>query len=193
MPDVKQTVEQTVLDAAESQGDGDNTVTLGTGVVVRVKPISHDTMVSILARFKEPPVPMYYDPERGREIENPDDPDYIEARTRYNIDIAQAMTIAIYALGVELVEVPEDFPGPDDADWLEERRLAGLSSGDSRRARLMDWLRHKATIGGDNGKIMYAAGRATGTMEGDAAAAMKRTTGDAKRRIDPRATGKHRD
>lgn len=165
------------MDAATTGADG--LVELGTGVVIRPKALNQDTFLSILARFPEPLVPVVYDAERGRSIENHDDPDYLDKVKWRNIKLSEAVTLATYALGVEVVSIPDDFPGPEDEDWLDERAVAGLSSGDSHRARLMDWLRHKATVNtpdrkpGDNARIMRAVGRLTGTVEADVSEAAK--------------------
>lgn len=176
-------VEDRVLAMAEemdaAQGDADGLVELGTGVVIRPKALNQDTFLSILARFPEPLIPTVYDEGRGRTIENPDDPDYLDKVKWRNVELAQAMTLATYALGVEVVSIPDGFPGPNDEDWLDERMVAGLASGNSPRARLMDWLRHKATINtservpGDNARIMRAVGRLTGTVEADVSEAAK--------------------
>lgn len=176
-------VEDRVLELAEEidalQDDAGGLVELGTGVVIRPKMLNQDTFMSILARFHEPPVPTVYDESRGRTIENPDDPVYLDKLKWRNVQLAEALTLATYALGVEVVSIPDGFPGPNDEDWLDERMVAGLASGNSPRARLMDWLRHKATINTpdrkptDNARIMRAVGRLTGTVEADVSEAAK--------------------
>lgn len=176
-------VEDRVLEVADEmdavQDGADGLVELGTGVVIRPKALNLDTYLSIIARFPDPLVPTVYDPERGRTIENPDDPVYLDKVKWRNVKLADAITLVTYALGVEVVSIPDDFPGPDDEDWLDERAVSGLASGDSPRARLMDWVRHKATVNtrdrvpSDNARIMRAVGRMTGTVEADVSEAAK--------------------
>lgn len=167
---------QTVLEALEVlevAGGEPGVITLSNGVVLRIKAISKDAYLDVMARFEEPSPPVVLS-QKGRKEANPNDPAYKKAVSQYRINLARGITLAVYAMGVELISVPDNVRGPFDEDWREELRLSGLSSGESERAQVMDWLRHfaaKNTL--DNQAIMLAAGRMLGTPEADVQDATK--------------------
>lgn len=173
------TVQSRVLEAAEeiarAQEEGEGLV-LSTGVVVRARPMSKQVYVAVLRKFPAPTVPRVYVADKEREEENPNDPAYLAAVRQREIDSAFAVTDAALLLGLEVVSVPEGFPGPDDPAWLEERELLGLSSGDTASARRLDWLKYKAAPDDADFKaVMLAVGRRAGTPEADVTAAIKST------------------
>ena len=148
---------------------------LSTGVVVRAVGVPRAVFLRIMRKFEEPRPPVEVDPDKGRAEENLSNPDYLRALQAYRLQLAQAINDASLLLGVEIVSTPDGFPGPDDAGWLAERDLAGISSGDSAAARKLDWLTAKAARTDlDYLSIMRAVGRATGTPEADVQEAVKR-------------------
>lgn len=160
-------VHSQVVSAALATGDDAGVVTLANGVVLEFNGVSHETYMDILSRFPAPAVPMA-DTGKGRLEENPNDPAYDAAVKQYKIDLAKAITDAAYVLGVKIKHIPDNVPGPDDADWLEEREYLKLSTGDSKLAKRLDWLRHKAvTNRQDYFAIMRGVGRQVGTPEAD--------------------------
>ena len=52
---------------------------LSTGVHVRIVPVGARLLTESMAMVPEPKVPMWFDPERNKEIENPNDPSYNRA------------------------------------------------------------------------------------------------------------------
>lgn len=167
---------QTVLDAVENveaAGNEPGVITLSNGVVLKIKAVSKEAYLDVLARFEEPRPPIALT-QKGRKEANPNDPEYKRQLQQYRVNLARGITLAVYAMGVELISVPDGVRGPFDEDWLEELRLSGLASGTSERAMVMDWLRHyaaKSTL--DNQAIMLAAGRMLGTPEQDVQEATK--------------------
>lgn len=172
-------VSSRVIEAAEEIASAEvqpGGLTLSTGVVVRAKPMSKQVYVKVLRKFPPPTVPVVYMPDKEREEENPSDPEYLRALQEQRITSALAIGDAAQVLGLEVVSIPEGFPGPGSPEWLEERDLLGLSSGDSSAARRLDWMKYKAAPADDDYKaIMLAVGRATGTPEADVTEAVKST------------------
>lgn len=164
-------------EAAGGQAQGQlapGEVRLSTGVVVRVRPMSRDVYEDILSRFKEPEVPYWTNPEKGRTEENPSDPDYVRARRQYTAQVNRALKLAVYALAVDIVHVPEGADGPESPGWQERLRLSGLASGDSALAHVVDWLRfYAAKADEDSDELLRVAGRMIGVREADAQAALK--------------------
>lgn len=170
-----QSVAERVLSASVTVPTPENNglITLSNGVVLRVLDIGQDAFVEVLSRFKKPEPPLQ-DTGKGRLEPNVDHPDYKRDVGQYNVELAQAVTLAAYTLGLSVESVPDGYPTHNDEGWLEEMRLAHLLYGESDRARLLTWLRFKACKNSsDNKAVMRAIGRRVGTAEGDVADAMK--------------------
>ena len=105
--------------------DGRGTVTMSTGVVFAVKPVPRQFLYEVTAQFEPPKVPMYFNESKGVEEENPADPDYIDAAERYLLEVSAAQNDAAFLRGTTVVEKPDDIPGPDDQDWIDEIEAAG--------------------------------------------------------------------
>lgn len=169
-----QTVAERVLSAVVTSDAADpSLITLSNGVVLRALDIGQDAFVEVLARFKKPEPPLQ-DTGKGRLEPNHDHPDYKRDLGQYNVELAQAVTLAAYSLGLEVVSVPAGYPTHHDAKWLAKMRLAGLLYGEDDDARLLTWLRFKACKkSSDNKAVMRAIGRMVGTSDDDVTAAMK--------------------
>jgi len=113
--------EKAVVDEAKriARGQGDSEiVTLSTGVVVRLKPVSSSLVEEMKAAIKMPPVPVVWIEEKEREEENPNDPRYVEAVEEVQRRRAEAIFDALCIFGVELVDGL-----PEDAGWLKKLRF----------------------------------------------------------------------
>lgn len=157
-----------------ASGEHGGGIVLSTGVVMRAKQVPKMAFLALRRRFKAPAVPLWRNTDKGRDEPNPDDPDYLAALAEYQVDFAEAQIHLLMLLGTETVSIPEGLPGPDDLDWLAERALLGLSSGDDPAARRLDWLLYKAApTSNDIELLARGAGRATGTAEADVQEALK--------------------
>lgn len=160
-------------ESASAQRD-EREVTLSTGVVIRVGFVPREIWGSINTRLPEPQPPIWRDPERNRETPNANDPEYLEKRAEWSMQIRRAFEAALYVLAVQVVSVPDGLPGPNDAVWLERLRLSGMASGDSADAHRLDWLRLVgAPLVEDWAAVMKVAGRFVGVPEVDVAEATK--------------------
>ena len=102
---------------ASGQGESE-IVTLSTGVVVRLSPVSSSLVEEMKAVIKMPPVPVVWIEAKEREEENPNDPKYIEDVEEVNRRRADAIFDALCIFGVELVDGL-----PEDALWIKKLRL----------------------------------------------------------------------
>jgi hypothetical protein len=102
-------------------------IELSTGLGYAVfKPVSTVLITESLATVKDPPVPMWHNPDKDREEENPNHPDYIKALETAAIERSNRVIDAIVMFGVTLTDEdgsPVDLP--EDASWL--RKLQFLS------------------------------------------------------------------
>lgn len=93
--------------AKEIRGEDDIRV-LSTGVKVRLRPVSPSLIADISASVKYPSVPMIVTDD-GRELENPNHPDYLRAVGEVDSLRASRVLEAITMFAFELVDgVPDD-------------------------------------------------------------------------------------
>lgn len=179
-------VDKEVEDTVESLSTGGasadpNLVTLSTGVVLRVKAVPQSLFGDIVARYPEPEPPVVFIPDKGREEENLDDPQFMKRVQANNAAIAKAMSDAVLLLGTEIVSLPKDFPTVESAEWQEEIRLLGYDLK-SARARYLAWVKFKAGPElADYQAVWKAVGRLTGVTEQDTQAAVRRFPRGARR------------
>lgn len=158
------------------------TIELSTGVVLRSKPVSRNIFADILSEHDAPIVPSVYNQDKGREEDNPQDPDYLAKMKRYNTQLARSMSDALIVLGTELESKPDSLPSSDDETWLEEVELLRVYKTRTRKGRYLAWVKTVAISTDEDFKaITDSVKRAMGVPEGDVAEQAKRFRPDAKR------------
>lgn len=151
-------------EAERAQGD---TITLSSGVVLRGKRANPLVLVQVMAAVPRPEPPLVYMQAMGREVENPDDPNYIERLQSWKMEYADRIVNAMIALGTELVSAPKGVGKPESNEWLEEYALLGLPvHRESKAWRYLIWVKFKA-IGNemDMQAIQEVVGRLSGVRE----------------------------
>lgn len=162
---VEERVIQALDDAHRPQ---DNLIRLSTGVVLRGKMAPPLTLMMIMSAFPHPKPPTWKNPEfGGREMENTDDPDYLERVKSWQVEQSNAMTNALIITGTDLVEKPAGMSGPDEDGWLNEYSLLNLPMhSDNKAWRYLIWVQFKAATSSDDIKeIMQVVGRLSGVPE----------------------------
>lgn len=160
--------EEEVAKAVEEQKKPkDNTITLSSGVVLRGKQANPLILIDVMANFPRPKPPIWKNPKMGREMENPDDPDYRERLRNWEMEMSSATLSAMILLGTELVSVPKGFPKPKDDSWLDEYELLGMTLKPANESwRYLKWVTFKAvTDEKDLEKIRDVVGRLSGVRE----------------------------
>jgi hypothetical protein len=186
--------EEAVIEVIEqAEKTRDNTITLSSGVVLRGKQANPLVLIDVMAAYPRPKPPTYKSPTMGREMENPDDPDYRGRIKSWEAESSSATLNAMILLGTELVSVPNGFPGPHptvrkkkvqekDADgktktvtvdeeippvWLDEYELLGLPMRPQNQSwRYLKWVLFKAVKDEkDLMKIRDVVGRLSGVSE----------------------------
>lgn len=151
----------------------DDTITLSSGVILQGKMASPTTLLKVMTSFPRPKVPTFLNETIGREIENPDDPDYIEQVKAWKDEQSVAVLNALILLGTDVVKVPKGMPKPDDNEWIQEYSVMGVPiQPDNKFWRYLTWITFKAapTIE-DLNKIQEVVGRLSGVTEKAVAAA----------------------
>src|SRR5574343_382689 len=94
-------------------------VTLSTGVVRRIKPVSPFLLQTITAAQEKtkPKVPVWHNTEDDRDEQNPNDPAYMEAVKAWNVELGDRVYSALIAYGTEADTVPDAVPKAESDDW----------------------------------------------------------------------------
>jgi hypothetical protein len=109
-------------------GDQDDGITiLTTGIKARLVPVGASLIDDVVAQVKNPKVPVFFDEKKGREEENPNDPDYIQACTDATRQRNMAAMDAMILFGMILVDpLPEDNIWLQKLQWLQKRSVLNL-------------------------------------------------------------------
>ena len=174
--------DQTLAKAMDKVGEGDNLITLSTGVVLRAKQANPHILIRIMTANPRPKPPVQFIPAMGREMENPDHPDYIEQVKAWEMTYNNGMLNALIGLGTELVSLPKKFPKPTDSDWIEEYKVLGLPvMAESPSWRYITWVLFKAAVVDTDTKLIAEKVRAlSGVQEADVRNAETFPDGDQK-------------
>ena len=164
---------KTVEALEEAQKPEDNTITLSTGVVLRGKQAPPLLLMKILAAFPRPKAPVVYVKNMGREVENPDDPEFQAKVRAWQMESSNATLNALVLLGTELVRKPKKMPGPDDDEWLENYSLLGVPMRtENKQWRYLTWITYMAAPNTEDlNLIQEVVGRLSGIPESKVEAA----------------------
>ena len=161
-------VEDKVIEALElAEQEPDNLIRFSTGVVLRGKQANPMVLIDVMAQFKRPDPPTYFNDNIGRYIVNADDPDYRSRVSAYELELSSAMLPTMILSGTELESVPKGMPKPDDDDWLEEYSLLGLPmKAGNKHWRYLKWVMFKA-MGNEHDMqlLQEVVGRLSGISE----------------------------
>ena len=167
-----------VIEAEERASISENgrpQILLSSGVILNLTSVPKTFIYEATRAFKRPKIPTYLNEEKGREEENPGDPDYLEALEMYAADVANAATDVALLRGTSIQEIPDDVIGPDSDEWIQEMEVLGLPMRDNPRARYMTWIKAiAAPLDKDINGLLEEVGRLTGVSESDVADAVER-------------------
>lgn len=157
-------------------------ITLSTGVVLTSKSVNRNIFADILSEHTAPAIPTYYNADKGREEENPLDPEYLDKLRRYNTQLARAMSDALIVLGTDLESKPDTLPSQDDPTWVEETELLRLYKLNTRRGRYLAWVKTVAIANDEDfAAISASVRRAMGVPESDVQVKSKRVRANQER------------
>lgn len=168
-----------VIDALKNKDAPEDLITLSTRVVLRGKGVNPIIYISIAAMFPRPKPPVFHNPTMGRDMENPNDPDYIARVQAHQIEQGDAMVTLLILEGTELVSKPSDMPGPlpdkkkKEKDWLDRYSLLGLPMlPENQEWRYLTWVKTVACKDPNDLKLIQeVVGRLSGVSKTDVRAA----------------------
>lgn len=161
-----------------------SSVTLSTGVVLRLQAVPRNLFADIIGRedLQPPPVPVAYNPDKGRDEENPHDPEYLKRTRTYEAKLARSISDALIGWGTELVSKPEALPSDKDREWVARVKMVGTYDLTTKVGRYVAWVKTVAMdTDADFRLITSGVKRLMGVPEGDVAEAAKRFRTDAQR------------
>lgn len=101
-------------------------LTLSNGIVLRLKAPPQHLIREVSSRVPAPTIPVVNIEEKGREEENPADPDYQAALVKWGNDQALAAADVALLMGTECLSVPPDMFGPEEDGWLSYLKIVGV-------------------------------------------------------------------
>lgn len=166
--------DQAIADAVDNNKQAEeNTIRLSTGVVLLAKQANPSMLIRVMTAQERPRPPMVFIQAMGREMENSDDPDYIERVEAWQMNYNNSMLNALVALGTELVSKPKGMPGPESDKWVEDYKFLGLPvHPQSASWRYITWVLYLAAVNDkDIAMIGDKVKNLSGVREADVAAA----------------------
>lgn len=140
----------TVVEALD-EAKPEHLITLSSGVVLRARQAPPLMLMKVLAAYPRPKPPTWFNKVMGREMENPEDPEYIEKLKAHRTESSDAILNALILLGTEFVSAPKGFPKPESDEWLEEFRELNLPARpESAKWRYLTWVTFRAVLNEDD-------------------------------------------
>ena len=125
--------------------------TLSNGIVLKIKSVPPFLVQAVQNEFKTPAPPKVYIEEKGREEENPNDPEYLRKLLELEDQQNLAINDLFLAAGTEVISVPDGYFGPEQDDWIAVVEFAQNITGtdvhierDNPIKRYLHWLRFYA-------------------------------------------------
>lgn len=173
------------IDKSGGQGD-DSLITLSTGVVLRAQQANPNILIRVMTAHPRPKPPEYFNEAMGRNMENPDHPDYLKQVNAWEMEYNNGMLNVMIGTGTVLVSVPKKFSRPEDDDWVEDYRALGLPiSPKSPAWRYITWVLFKAAVRDTDTKLIGEKVRAlSGVKEADVRNAESFPDGNQEQRSD---------
>jgi len=152
----------------------DDTLTLQSGVVLRLKPISPGLLRRAAAKIPELEVPRVYLDEKQREEENPNDPRYLQALGERSEKQALAQMDVAILYGTTVESIPEGGLN-SESDWAQpfiEDEIISEDDLGSPRKRYLNWMLYYALRGSDEARLFARIIALCGLTEAEVAEVM---------------------
>lgn len=137
--------------AAVLNGRRREAVSLSNGIVLRLRDVPPYALQNAATKFPPPTIPVVYIEDKGREEENPLDPDYLKALQTHSVKQLELAVDVLLLLGTSLLTKPEGEEGPEDNEWHERLTELGLEVNVANKSqRYLSWLRMYALARDDD-------------------------------------------
>lgn len=194
MEETSERTERQAFDAAAKEDVLEEIVTLSSGIRLRLLGAPPGAIEQAIARIEQPSPPRILIEEKGREEENPNDPNYLRALEEYTKATALAAINVMLLLGTQLVDVPEDLQRPEDDGWVEDLNFLGIEfDTENPRARYLKWIWCYAMRSMTDQTLVFSSLRRSGATEEEVALAVDAFRNRAERRADNKRLSKQSD
>ena len=161
------------------------TVETSTGVVFKIKNLPAMALRDKHRQLErqKPMPPVVYIEDKGRDEENPNDPDYRAALARFTEDEAVQLYEVAIVLGLEVESVSNGVPKCEDNSWLLDMDLLSMDVPSEGKGRFLAWVKYiAAPRPEDMAAIEKAVMNSFGVAEEDVAEAVASFPNRAERR-----------
>ena len=142
-------------------------------------------MLDAAMRLKAPKPPRAFNEDKGREEENPIDPDYLEAMQRYRYDTGMLSVSTYFVMGTSVHgDLPDGLVPVSSDEWVDLVQAADPTAEipATGNRRYLAWLKYYALTDNDATRLLSACVRYSGgTLEVDVNAAQATFRGDTSR------------
>lgn len=159
------------LDRVEAVAPGaaqSNLFTSSDGLRFQLYKVNPHLIVEAGRQLREPPVPIVFLEDKGRNEENPNDPDYQAALQEFQLERGLLVVNTHLAFGTKLLnadELPEGKFPVDDPTWAEDlQETLGIIVPPKGKARYLRWLKFHLLDGDDMNEIAAAVMRYSGRV-----------------------------
>jgi hypothetical protein len=119
----------------------DNLIRLSTGAILEARQANPSILIRVMTATKRPEPPLVFMKSIGREMENSDDPDYIERVKQWQMEYNSSMLSALIGLGTAIHSKPKGMPAPEDDSWIEDYKALNLPvMPNSKNWRYISWV-----------------------------------------------------
>jgi hypothetical protein len=110
-----------VAHVVNKDASDDGAVELSTGFKANIIPVSASLIDQVTAKVADPEIPMWENPDKGREEPNPADPAYLKELDEAARERGIAAMDALIMFGIELLD-----PIPEDKAWVKKLKYLGI-------------------------------------------------------------------
>lgn len=151
---------RTAVEAADAQASRDPSLfTASNGLRLKLKRVPQLLVLDATKHLRRPRIPMVMDPAKGREMENPNDPDYLDEVRRF-VTTQSITALNIYlTLGVTvLTPLPEGVAPLESDEWSDMIHVVypELEIPPSGPMRKLIWLKYHAVPDEDLNRVLSA-------------------------------------
>jgi len=123
------------------------------GIVFKLKKVSQFVVMEAGRKIPLPKMPKIFNEDKGREIENPLDPEYLDAKERVAFQQGMIACAVYTSLGSEVIALPDGIQPADSEGWATDLIELGLDIPEKGRSRYVAWLKYYALPGKEFGDL----------------------------------------
>lgn len=142
--------------------------TTSEGLKFKLYKVNSHIILEANKQMREPKVPVVFIADKGREEENPNDPDYQAALQNFNMERGLLVVNTHLAFGTKLMSqdnLPEGKQRLEEDEWTEDlREMFGIEVPAKGKARYLRWLKFHLLAEEDMNALAVAVMRYSGRV-----------------------------